>query len=246
MSNFLFLISAAGLTVGLAISALILGLILAMLFMAWESVRFKSIAFLGTCWVTLIRGLPELLVVLFVYYGTLQMVMLLGDGIELNLGFWQTTLQIDPSLFFAESGEFDVTPFVCGVIALSLLYAAYASQTLRGALKSVPYGQWEAGFALGLDKKTIFFRYIMPQMWQHALPGLGNQWLVLLKDTALVSLISVNDLMLQTTSIVNRTHEPFTWYSIVALIYLAITLFSQFILKRIELHTTRFERESAK
>ncbi|MGV2470518.1 ABC transporter permease subunit, partial [Bacillus subtilis] len=77
-------------------------------------------------------------------------------------------------------------------------YASYASQTLRGALKAVPYGQWEAGLALGLTKRTIFFRFIMPQMWRHALPGLGNQWLVLLKDTALVSLISVNDLMLQT------------------------------------------------
>nr|WP_314264630.1 arginine ABC transporter permease ArtQ [uncultured Moellerella sp.] len=246
MSNFLFLTSAAGLTVGLAVSALILGLILAMIFTAWESVRFKPIAFIGTCWVTLIRGLPELLVVLFVYYGALQLVMLLGEGIDINLGFWQTQLQIDPDMFFAQAGEFDFTPFFCGVIALALLYASYASQTLRGALKAVPYGQWEAGLALGLNKRTIFFRYILPQMWRHALPGLGNQWLVLLKDTALVSLISVNDLMLQTTSIVNRTHEPFTWYAIVALIYLAITLVSQFILKRIEIHTTRFERGAAK
>lgn len=82
MNNFLFLTSAAGITVGLAVSALILGLILAMLFTAWESVRFKPIAFLGTCWVTLIRGLPELLVVLFVYFGTLQLINILGDGME--------------------------------------------------------------------------------------------------------------------------------------------------------------------
>ncbi|SUC26266.1 Arginine ABC transporter permease protein ArtQ [Providencia rustigianii] len=108
-----------------------------------ESVRFKPIAFLGTCWVTLIRGLPELLVVLFVYFGTLQLINLLGDGIAINLGFWQGTLQVDPSIFFADSGQFDYTPFVCGVIALALLYASYASQTLRGALKAVPYGQWK-------------------------------------------------------------------------------------------------------
>ncbi len=67
-----------------------------------------------------------------------------------------------------------------------------------GALKAVPVGQWESGQALGLSKSAIFFRLVMPQMWRHALHGLGNQWLVLLKDTALVSLISVNDLMLQT------------------------------------------------
>lgn len=72
--------------------------------------------------------------------------------------------------------------------------------------------------------------------------GLGNQWLVLLKDTALVSLISVNDLMLQTKSIATRTQEPFTWYIVAAVIYLVITLLSQYILKRIDLRATRFER----
>lgn len=86
------------------------------------------------------------------------------------------------------------------------------------------------------------FRLVMPQMWRHALPGLGNQWLVLLKDTALVSLISVNDLMLQTKSIATRTQEPFTWYIVAAVIYLVITLLSQYILKRIDLRATRFER----
>ena len=85
----------------------------------------------------------------------------------------------------------------------------------------------------------------MPQMWRHALPGLGNQWLVLLKDTALVSLISVNDLMLQTRSIATRTREPFTRYLLAAAIYLLITLLSRAVLKRIELRTTRFERGTA-
>lgn len=246
MNNLLFLINAAGLTLTLAGAALILGLLLAILFTAWESIRWRPLALLGSCWVTLIRGLPELLVVLFVYYGTLQFIMLLGDGININFIFWQTTWQVDPEWFFRQNSEFDFIPFFCGVFALALLYAAYASQTLRGALKAIPSGQWQSGQALGLNRNVIFLRLIMPQMWRHALPGLGNQWLVLLKDTALVSLISVNDLMLQTKSIVNRTHEPFTWYLIVALIYLAITLVSQFILRRIELRTTQFERSGTK
>ncbi|ATN01225.1 MULTISPECIES: arginine ABC transporter permease ArtQ [Proteus] len=234
MNEITTLAGAAVTTVSLAISALIIGLVLAMLFTAWESARWKAFAFLGTCWVTLIRGLPEMLVVLFVYYGTLQGVMMLMDGIDLGA----FTLQVD-------FGDTESLPFYCGVIALSLLYASYASQTLRGALKAVPTGQWEAGQALGMGRITIFFRFIMPQMWRHALPGLGNQWLVLLKDTALVSLISVNDLMLQTQSIANRTQEPFTWYSIVALIYLVITLVSQYILKWLEMRTTRFERSTS-
>ncbi|KFX07084.1 arginine transporter permease subunit ArtQ [Pectobacterium betavasculorum] len=235
MIEFQPLASAAGMTVGLAVCALVLGLALAMLFAVWETVRWKAVSWTGTAVVTLLRGLPEILVVLFIYFGSSQLLMMLADGFTLNLLIVQIPVKLD-------IGMFEISPFLCGVIALALLYAAYASQTLRGALKAVPQGQWESGQALGLSKSAIFFRLIMPQMWRHALPGLGNQWLVLLKDTALVSLISVNDLMLQTKSIATRTQEPFTWYVVAAAIYLVITLLSQYVLKRIDLHTTRFER----
>ncbi|GLR09887.1 arginine transporter permease subunit ArtQ [Mixta theicola] len=235
MNEFFPLASAAGMTVGLAVCALLVGLTLAMLFAGWESVRWRPIAWAGTALVTLIRGLPEILVVLFIYFGASQLLLTLSDGFVINLGLVTLPVQM-------QIENFDVSPFLCGVIALSFLYSAYASQTLRGALKAVPVGQWESGQALGMKKSAIFFRLIMPQMWRHALPGLGNQWLVLLKDTALVSLISVNDLMLQTRSIATRTQEPFTWYLLAAAIYLIITLLSQMVLKRIELRTTRFER----
>ena len=229
------LASAAGMTVGLAVSALVVGLILAMLFAVWESARWRPVAWLGTGLVTMFRGLPEILVVLFVYFGASQLLLTLSDGFTLHLGFIDIPVQIAIE-------NFDVSPFLCGVIALSILYSSYASQTLRGALKAVPQGQWESGQALGMKTASIFFRLILPQMWRHALPGLGNQWLVLLKDTALVSLISVNDIMLQTKSIAARTQEPFTWYVCAAAIYLVITLLSQQVLKRIEVRTTRFEQ----
>ncbi|STT43508.1 Arginine ABC transporter [Klebsiella pneumoniae] len=175
--------------------------------------------------------------VLFIYFGSSQLLLTLSDGFTIPLGFTQIPVQM-------QIENFDVSPFLCGAIALSLLYAAYASQTLRGALKAVPQGQWESGQALGLSKAAIFFRLVMPQMWRHALPGLGNQWLVLLKDTALVSLISVNDLMLQTKSIATRTQEPFNWYIIAAAIYLVITLLSQYILKRIDQRATPLRTET--
>ncbi|MFS2223430.1 arginine ABC transporter permease ArtQ [Pantoea sp. B65] len=229
------LASAAAMTVGLAVCALVVGLVLAMVFAVWESARWRPVAWIGTGLVTLFRGLPEILVVLFIYFGASQLLLTLSDGFTLNFGLFRLPVQM-------QIENFDVSPFLCGVIALSILYSSYASQTLRGALKAVPTGQWESGQALGMKKTAIFFRLIMPQMWRHALPGLGNQWLVLLKDTALVSLISVNDIMLQTKSIATRTQEPFTWYMIAAVIYLLITLFSQFVLKRIELRTTRFEQ----
>ncbi|VEB06958.1 Arginine ABC transporter [Klebsiella pneumoniae] len=235
MNEIFPLASAAGMTVGLAVCALVIGLVLAMLFAVLESVKWRPVAWLATGIVTILRGLPEILVVLFIYFGSSQLLLTLSDGFTIPLGFTQIPVQM-------QIENFDVSPFLCGAIALSLLYAAYASQTLRGALKAVPQGQWESGQALGLSKAAIFFRLVMPQMWRHALPGLGNQWLVLLKDTALVSLISVNDLMLQTKSIATRTQEPFNWYIIAAAIYLVITLLSQYILKRIDQRATRFER----
>ncbi|MGL4485489.1 MAG: arginine ABC transporter permease ArtQ [Yersinia sp. (in: enterobacteria)] len=229
------LVNAAGMTVGLAVCALALGLVLAMLFAVGESSHWKVISYLTTGWVTILRGLPEILVVLFIYFGSSELLMTLSDGFRLNFYLFELSIKLNID-------NFEVSPFLCGVIALALLYSAYASQTLRGALKAVPVGQWESGQALGLSTTAIFFHLIMPQMWRHALPGLGNQWLVLLKDTALVSLISVNDLMLQTKSIATRTQEPFTWYVVAAAIYLVVTLLSQYLLKWIELRTTRFER----
>lgn len=235
MTDFLPLLTATGITLSLSLCALVLGMVLALIYAGWESVHCKPIAWLGTLWVMLLRGLPEILVVLFIYFGASQLLLVFSDGVTINLGFSRFTLQFD----------YEISPFVCGVIALAMLYAAYASQTLRGALKAVPYAQREAGYALGMKKSTILWRLVLPQMWRHALPGLGNQWLVLLKDTALVSLISVNDLMLQTKSIVTRTQQPFTGYLIAAAIYLVITLLSQYVLQRIEQRATRFERSEA-
>lgn len=202
MNEIFPLASAAGMTVGLAVCALIIGPVLAMIFAVWESAKWRPVAWAGSALVTILRGLPEILVVLFIYFGSSQLLLILSDGFTLNLGFVQLPIQV-------QIENFDVSPFFCGVIALSLLYSAYASQTLRGALKAVPQGQWNRAVRWGCQS-AIFFRLVMPQMWRHALPGLGNQWLVLLKDTALVSLISVNDLMLQTKSIATRTREPFT------------------------------------
>lgn len=216
-SDFLSLMfTAALMTLGLAVCSLILGLFLSLIFAALEANRFvgKPTAIL----IALLRGLPEILVVLLVYFGSTELVeMLTGEYIEFGA-------------------------FGCGVFALSLIFAAYASQTLRGAIQAIPKGQWESGAALGLSKSYTFIHIVMPQVWRHALPGLSNQWLVLLKDTALVSLIGVDDLMRQADLINTNTHQPFTWYGIAALIYLAVTLISQVGIRKLELRFTRFER----
>ena len=210
------MLTAALMTLGLAVCSLILGLFLSLIFSVLEANRFVGKP--TAVFIALLRGLPEILVVLLVYFGSTELVeMLTGEYIEFGA-------------------------FGCGVFALSLIFAAYASQTLRGAIQAIPKGQWESGAALGLSKSYTFIHIIMPQVWRHALPGLSNQWLVLLKDTALISLIGVDDLMRQADLINTNTHQPFTWYGIAALIYLAVTLISQVGIRKLELRFTRFER----
>ncbi|ELV8657028.1 arginine ABC transporter permease ArtQ [Vibrio vulnificus] len=206
----LSLAQASWMTIQLALVSLAVGLVLAVVFAGGEMTRHTLVKWPTTALVTVLRGLPELLVVLFIYFGSTQVLFLLtGDFIE-------------------------VSPFLSGVIALSLIFASYASQTIRGALKAVNKGQREAASALGMSKSRTFFRIVLPQAVRHALPGLTNQWLVLLKDTALVSLIGVTDLLKQAQLTSAATHEAFTWYATAAAIYLVITLVTQRVVKIID------------
>ncbi|MCS0197725.1 arginine ABC transporter permease ArtQ [Vibrio alginolyticus] len=206
----LSLVQASWMTAQLAFTSLLVGLILAVVFASGEMSRRVFIKWPMTAFVTIVRGLPEILVVLFIYFGSTQVLFLItGDFIE-------------------------VSPFLSGVVALSLIFASYASQTLRGALKAVGRGQREAASALGISQAHAFVRIVLPQAVRHALPGLTNQWLVLLKDTALVSLIGVTDLLKQAQLTSAATHEAFTWYATAAAIYLGITLITQRAVKLID------------
>lgn len=210
--------SATLMTLGLAVSSLVVGLLLSMVFVILETNKFACIRKPISVAIALLRGLPEIIVVFLIYFGATELVEIItGDYIEFSA-------------------------FGCGVMALSLIFAAYASQSLRGAIQAIPLGQWESAAALGLSRGYTFFHIIMPQVWRHALPGLSNQWLVLLKDTALISLIGVSDLMRQAELINTNTHQPFTWYGLAALIYLVITIISQVFIRKLELRFTRFER----
>ncbi len=210
------LLDAAWMTLGLALASLVGGMVLALAFSAAELSKQRALVWPVATLTTLIRGLPELLVVLFIYFGSTQVLFLItGEYVEFS-------------------------PFACGVLALSLLFASYATQTLRAALNAVPTGQRLAAQALGLGKGHTFFRIVLPQAWRHALPGLGNQWLVLLKDTALVSLIGVNEMMRQAQMASASTYQPFTWYAAAALIYLAISLVSEYGLGLAARYTRRY------
>ena len=163
---------------------------------------------------TVFRGLPELLTLFLIFYGG-QMLL---QGAVTAFG----------------GGYIEVSPFLAGVIALGLVFAAFASEVFLSAFRGIPKGQWEGAAALGLNRFATMRLVIAPQLLHFALPGLANLWLILLKDTSLVSVIAVNDLMRQTRVAAGSEREPFFFYSVALAIYLVLSLVSSAGIMRIE------------
>ena len=215
------LIAGLLITLQVALFALLFGLGLGMVFAMGELTHSKWLRWPTKLITTLLRGLPEIVVLFLIYFGVSRMLThWAGYYIEINA-------------------------FVAGSVALGLIFASYAGQVFRAALMAIPVGQSEAAQALGMTRFSIFYRIILPQAWRYTLPGLGNLWLVLLKDTSLVSLIGLADLMTQAALAASFTHQYFYYYLIAALGYLVLTFVSTLILKwltdRVNRHTYSFD-----
>ena len=125
--------------------------------------------------------------------------------------------------FFNHPG-LELNAFAAGTIALGLCFGAYATEVFRGAILAIPKGHREAGLALGMSKPRIFWRIILPQMWRIALPGLGNLFMILMKHTALLSVIGLAEIMRRSQIAVTSSKEPFTFFLVAAFIYLGLTV----------------------
>lgn len=202
-------------TLKLASAALILGLIVGLVGALIESIPYAWLRYPAASLI-LIRGLPELLVLFFIYFG------------------------MTAALSKLFHHYVNISAFTAGFVALGLIFGAYASQVFRGAFLAVEAGQITAAKAMGFTRLQRFIRIELPQAWRHALPGLGNLWLVLLKDTAIVTLIGLADMMNEAKVAATTTQQPFTYYLIAALIYLIITSLSQQILNKLTLHVNRY------
>lgn len=192
----------ARLTLIIAISSLMLGLVLGLVGAAASLSKNKLMRTLAFSLSSMIRGVPELVVLFTIYFGgTALLTKIFKHYVDLNALF-------------------------AGVFALALIFGAYATETLRGAFLALPKGQLAAAQVLGLSKQRAFLHVLLPQIWRHALPGLSNLWLVLLKDTALVSLVGLGDLMNKAQLAASETSKPFMFYGAAGLLYLLITTFS--------------------
>ncbi|MDP3845817.1 MAG: ABC transporter permease [Pseudomonas sp.] len=218
---------AAGtlMTIKLALAALALGLVLGLLGALAKTSPHKWLQWLGGTYSTIVRGIPELLWVLLIYFGTVNLMRSFGEIIGLD--------------------DLALSAFAAGTIALGLCFGAYATEVFRGAILSIPRGQREAGQALGLSKIRIFWRVILPQMWRIALPGLGNLFMILMKDTALVSVIGLEEIMRRSQIAVSVSKQPFNFFMIAALIYLSLTVLAMTAMYFLEKRAGRGIRRSA-
>ncbi|MEZ5885601.1 MAG: ABC transporter permease [Paracoccaceae bacterium] len=214
-------------TLQLAVVTLPVGLLLGFLAAFASLSRFVPLRVLGFGYTTIMRGLPEILTLFVVYNGA-------GLLLAMILRWWNP-----------EAPTTDFSPFLAGVIALGMVFGAFAGEVLRGAFQSLDKGQVEAGRAIGMTDRQIFGRIQLPQLWRFALPGLGNLWINLLKDTALVSVIALDDLMRMTKVAVGVTKQPFTFYLMACLIYWAMCLLSEVILAKMERRANRGIRRVA-
>jgi His/Glu/Gln/Arg/opine family amino acid ABC transporter permease subunit len=155
---------------------------------------------------TLIRGVPELVLMLLLFYG--------GQIALNNLADRQGW------------GYIDINPFLAGTLTLGFIFGAYLTETFRGAILAIPRGQIEAGHAFGLTGWQVLRRITLPQMIRHAIPGFANNWLVMVKATALISIIGLDDMVHRANLAASATREPFTFYATIAVIYLAVTTLS--------------------
>jgi len=209
------LLEGARLTLGVALSALLLALLLGLLGAHAKLARPVWLRRIAAVYTTVIRGVPDLVLMLLIFY---------GGQLAINAAA--------PLLGF--DGYIDIDPFAAGVATLGFIFGAYLTETFRGALLALPAGQAEAARAYGMSLWQVQRRIVWPQMVRLALPGLPNNWLVLVKSTALVSVIGLNDMMQKAGQAAGATREPFTFYVAAGLLYLLITSASVLLLRQLE------------
>jgi His/Glu/Gln/Arg/opine family amino acid ABC transporter permease subunit len=207
------------LLVGLSAAPLVLGL---GLLGAWGKLSSNPVArSIAGVYTTIVRGVPEFVLILLVYYGI--------------------TILLQRLLTLATGGEVlvDIDPFTAGTLTLGVIYGAFTTEVFRGAFQALDRGQIEAARACGMSRILAFRRIMLPQVWRFALPGLGNIWLLLIKATALMSIVQLPELMRMTDVAARAVRMPFTFYFGASIIYLLITIVSLQVFQRAEARANR-------
>jgi His/Glu/Gln/Arg/opine family amino acid ABC transporter permease subunit len=209
------LLSGTAVTIQLALASLALSVLFGLIGAAAKLSANRIGRRAANAYTTLVRGVPDLVLMMLLFYGGQQIVNDLGSV----TGLW---------------GYIEINQFTAGVGSIGFVFGAYMTETFRGAILAIPRGQIEAGVSVGMTSLTVFRRITWPQMVRHALPSFTNNWLVLIKATALVSVIGLHDLVWNASTAGRSVREPFTFMFAVFIIYLLLTACSDVGLRWLE------------
>lgn len=219
------MVRGAGWTLLVAVLAFALGIVLGAGGAAVKLSRVPFVPVLGDLYTTLVRGVPDLITIYIIFFGGGQAAMAVAR-------------------LFGYTGYIEFNALTTGVLALGFISGAYSTEVIRGAVMAVPKGQIEAAKACGMSRWVLFRRIMVPQVARYALPGLGNVWQLTLKDTSLISVVGLTEIMRQAFVASGSTKEPFTFFVTAAVLYMVLTSLSNKVFDGAEVWANRGVRRS--
>jgi octopine/nopaline transport system permease protein len=207
-------------TLAVSITAMLIGFLFSLIFTPLKLSNNKFFNFIGNSYTTIIRGVPELLVIYLLFFG--------GSGAIMYV-----------ASIFGYFEYIEINAFITGSFAIGIISGAYSTEVFRGAIQSIDKGQFEAAKVLGVKKNIQFFKIIMPQMLRLAIPNLSNVWQITLKDTSLISVTGLVEIMRQSYIAAGSTRDPLLFYSVAAVIYLMLTFLSMKLIDKLEVKYSR-------
>tara|TARA_B100000683_G_scaffold33017_1_gene28931 strand:- start:185 stop:817 length:633 start_codon:yes stop_codon:yes gene_type:complete len=207
-------------TIAVSITAMLIGFSFAAIFTPLKLSKIKILNLTANIYTTVIRGVPELLVIYLFFFGGSGAIMFVAS-------------------MFGYNEYIEINAFVTGSFAIGIISGAYSTEVFRGAIQSIDKGQFEAAKVLGFSKFKQFYKIILPQMLRLAIPNLSNVWQITLKDTSLISVTGLVEIMRQSYIAAGSTRDPLFFYSFAAVLYLLLTFLSMKLINKLEVRYSR-------
>jgi len=214
------LFRATLMTIAVSITAMLIGFSFAAIFTPLKLSKLKSLNLIANTYTTIIRGVPELLVIYLFFFGGSGAIMFVAS-------------------MFGYNEYIEINAFITGSFAIGIISGAYSTEVFRGAIQSIDKGQFEAAKVLGFSKFKQFYKIILPQMLRLAIPNLSNVWQITLKDTSLISVTGLVEIMRQSYIAAGSTRDPLFFYSFAAVLYLLLTFLSMKLINKLEVKYSR-------
>ncbi len=214
------LFRATLMTIAVSITAMLIGFSFAAIFTPLKLSKYKPLNLIANVYTTVIRGVPELLVIYLFFFGGSGAIMFVAS-------------------MFGYNEYIEINAFATGSFAIGIISGAYSTEVFRGAIQAIDKGQFEAAKVLGFSKFKQFYKIILPQMLRLAIPNLSNVWQITLKDTSLISVTGLVEIMRQSYIAAGSTRDPLFFYSFAAVLYLLLTFLSMKLINKLELKYSR-------